>query len=207
MVQDVQTIRDDLAFMRALAQEGRRAPLLSGGALLWAGMIYATASVAAWAVAAQVVAAPQWWQGAVWLVATAVYMPVLFTVVRANKVKPGSTALTNRAVSLGWSAGGWVIFAMFAACFAASWRLQSAAVWTLFPSLVLAVYGAAWMMAAGMSGLRWIKAVAVGCFIAAVAVALLVDRAEIFLAYAAALLLLASVPGWLLMRGEPAEVV
>ena len=65
----------------------------------------------------------------------------------------------------------------------------------------------AWSLAAVMSGLRWLRTVALGCFATAVAIAFLVDRPEVFLAFAVALLALVALPGWLLMRGEPSNIV
>jgi len=43
MTRDTQTIQDDIAYMRALAQEGRHAPLLAGPVLVTAAVIFGAA--------------------------------------------------------------------------------------------------------------------------------------------------------------------
>lgn len=40
----VQSVHDDIAYMKALAQEGRQAPLLGGSILIAAGLIFGLAS-------------------------------------------------------------------------------------------------------------------------------------------------------------------
>ena len=51
MTQDqLQSIKDDIAYMKALAQEGRQAPLLGGSILIAAGVIFGLASLGQWAL-------------------------------------------------------------------------------------------------------------------------------------------------------------
>ena len=45
MTRDAQTIHDDIAYMRALAHEGRHAPLLAGPVLVAAAAIFGTANL------------------------------------------------------------------------------------------------------------------------------------------------------------------
>jgi hypothetical protein len=71
------------------------------------------------------------------------------------------------------------------------------------PSIVLVLYGAAWWVAASVSRLAWIRAVAAASFAAAIALGLLIGSTWVWLAYAAALILLTMVPGLALMRQEP----
>ena len=42
----MQNVKDDIAFMRALAAEGQRTPLLGGAIMAAAGVIFAIASLA-----------------------------------------------------------------------------------------------------------------------------------------------------------------
>ena len=58
-----------------------------------------------------------------------------------------------------------------------------------------------------MSRKIWIGLVAIGCFVATVIMGALAGDAEQYLAYAAALILLAAVPGAVLLRGEPAHTI
>ncbi len=51
----MQAVREDIAYMRALAEEGRRAPLLGGSVLVAGGLIGGAAAAAHWAIAAGVI--------------------------------------------------------------------------------------------------------------------------------------------------------
>lgn len=207
MTYDMQAVREDIAFMKAMAQEGRRAPLLTGRYLLGAGIIYAGASVAAWAIATRLLAVSPWWLAGVWVIAGAIYMPFVLVWNRQVRSKPGASAVSNRATAVIWRALGAFSAAVFLAAIAAAWRLHSGLVFAIFPALILAFYGAAWLLSAHLSGLKWLRLVAGGCFLAAAVSGLLIDQVDLYLLFAAALLLLVALPGWLLMRGEPSEIV
>ena len=49
MTSHKQTLGEDIAFMRALAEEGRSRPLIGGSILLGSGVLYGTASLLVWA--------------------------------------------------------------------------------------------------------------------------------------------------------------
>jgi hypothetical protein len=209
MAHDVQAIREDLAFMRALAQEGRRAPLLIGHNLVVGGIVYATTSLFAWAVATRLLNLPAWSQGAAYVGVTVVYVAYARLRRRACAAsgRPGATAITNRAVSAAWRGVGFALLALMFAAFAIAYETHSAMVFVLFPSIVMAIYGAGWTVAAVMSEVRWLKWAAAGCFVSAALFGLAADSINLYLMFAASMLLLAALPGWLLVRGEPSEVV
>jgi len=72
--------------------------------------------------------------------------------------------------------------------------------------LILALYGAAWFVAGEMSRQGWLKLVALAAFIGAVVLGALASGPHLMLAYAACLVLVAVVPGIVLMRPEPAGI-
>lgn len=207
MTQDMQAVKADLAFIKALAQEGRRAPLLNGRSLIAAGVIYGLTSLAAWAMAVGVLQLPHAWRWGVWVLATAIFYPFIWISKRAACSRPGASAVNNVAVSAAWRGLGYAIFAMAVATGLAGWREHSSIVWDTFPCAVLVFYGAGWMVAAAMSQLAWVRWVAAGCLICAVAVGVLADSASSCLIFAAGCFLLVALPGWLLLRGEPSDIV
>lgn len=208
MVHDVQAIREDLAFMRALAQEGRRAPVLIGPGLLISGVVYGLTSLLAWAICVRLVALPGWWEGAVWWAVTVVYVPAMWAYRRAYSCrKPGATALTNRAIASAWRGIGYAFMAVLVASVVIAYRFHSTMAFIMIPTLIVAVYGAAWLVAGAMSGLSWLNYVAAACFVIAVLLAVTAGLAMTYFVFAAAMFGLLALPGWLLMRSEPSEVV
>jgi hypothetical protein len=203
---NMQVLRDDIAFMRDLAREGGNTPLLFGGVMVAAGLIFGLASVGHWMIATGVLRLPPWWFMVNWLTAAGVFGIVCTRLVRRAGTRHGSSSSANRATSAAWSGVGLAIFASWAgltamAAMTGDWRVMNA-----FPVLILALYGAAWFVAGDMSRQGWLKLVALAAFAAAVALGALAASPHLMLAYAACLLLVAVVPGIVLMRQEPAGI-
>lgn len=203
MTDDVKAIRDDLAFLRALAEDGRRTPLLGGSLLAAAGGCYGLASFVQWLILARIIAIPPVSLFGVWILAVAVHLSIQARLTRRLAVKPGVDSTANRASRDVWNAVGVGCFVLFAALAVASWTARTGVLIGFAPSIVLVLYGAAWWVAASVSGLAWIRAVAAGAFATAIVLGLLIGSTWVWLAYAAALVLLALVPGLVLMRQEP----
>jgi hypothetical protein len=209
MSENTDTLKDDIAFMRALAQEGRRAPLLGGACLLAAGLLFSAATLVSWGMTAGLIILPSFWYLGVWVVATIAFYCVLAALLVSwrRAAKPGATSAGNRAFRGAWSAGGWAMTAIAIGSSLVSWRLHTWLVFAAFPSIILSVYGAAWMMSAMVSDRWWVRWVAAGCFIAAIGLPLAPSVQAEYLAFAAALLLLMAAPGAALMRAEPSDIV
>jgi hypothetical protein len=212
MTHDVQAIRDDLAFMRALAQEGRRAPLLIGHNLMVGGLVYGTICVVCWLLATHLVVLPwSWgthWSPAIWIATTPIY--VAYCYVRRTQWRnrrPGATALTNRAVHAAFRGIGYALLTLLAAAVIAAYQMKTMAAFALFPSIIMACYGLGWLVAAAMSETKWLRAVAIASFVAALVIAAAIEVTAGYLAMAAFLYLLVALPGWVLTRAEPSDVV
>ena len=203
MTDDVKAIRADLAFLRALAEDGRRTPLLGGSLLAAAGGCYGLASFVQWLILARIIAVPPAWLLGVWILAVAVHLSIQALLIRRLAAKPGVESTANRASRDVWNAVGVGCFVLFAALAVASWKARTDVLIGFAPSIVLVLYGAAWWVAASVSGLAWIRAVAAASFATAITLGLLIGSTWVWLAYAAALVLLTLVPGLALMRQEP----
>lgn len=207
MNDQMQSLKDDIAFMRALAEEGRRAPPLGGAILAAAGVFFGLASVAQWAVLAGVLAISKTWLGAFWLVALVGFGVTLLVLRGRLAAKPGAHSPANQATGAVWQGIGMAIFFSFFAMSAAAWKTHDMGIINFAPSIILLFYGVGWTLGQAMSGQGWMRWCSWGSFAAAVGVALLIDSPAQYLAYAACLVLLAVVPGLILMRREPSDIV
>lgn len=192
--------QEDVAYLRNLAHQGANAPIVGGSMLLLAGLIFSGASLISWTVARQFLVVPAMWGNYVWLAAVALFFVCLFVLKGRINGAVGALATNNRAVGAVWRGVGWSIMAFLFAVMAACWRLQIPAPSAMIAPFVLAVYGIGWMVSAAMSPTKWIYAVAWASFAGAIVMGLLVDSPDLLLAYAAALVLLAALPGFVLMR-------
>lgn len=207
VTEEMKAIRDDIAFMRALAEEGRQAPMLGGGVLVAAGATFGLASLVQWATTTGLLVVSPWAPLVIWLGAAAVFGIAARTVIRRSQGKAGAQASVNRATGAAWSAVGWTIFVIWIALMAMGFRTKNWAVMEVFPIIILALYGAAWAIAAAMTRKGWMRLTAVGCFLAAMVMGLLAGTPHMLLAYAACLVLFAVIPGLALMRQEPSDIV
>lgn len=190
------SIQDDLAFMRAMAEAGQRVPLSAGPYLVFGGLVFSAASLLCYALFTFGMGgnATLW----VWIASLVVFGAGFPFVHRAAKAQPQSRA--NEILGMVWTAIGWVIFACFLAALASEYFYGSAGVWELFPSLVLALYGAGWAVTARVSRITWLNTVAVGGFVMAVLIVPFERHASLYVVYGLAILLLSAIPGWQLMR-------
>jgi len=202
-----QSLHDDIAYMRAMAQEGRNAPLLSGPIMVAAGIIFGTASLAQWSIQTGIVDVSPWAQLWVWVASGAAFGVALSVLIRRLNTKPGARSAGNKAVGAAWTGVGFGIFAMWAAFMAVgltsgSWEMMRA-----MPIVVFAAYGSAWFVGGTMAGVKWMNWVAMLSYAGAVLLGVFSTSPHLLLIYAVMLVLVALLPRLALMRQEPAEVV
>lgn len=193
----------DIAWMRRLAEEGAGAPMQGASILMFAGLIYGTASLFHWAQISSLIDIPGLVEGVIWLIATGVFFVVLAVVITGLQRKGGVVTAGNRASGTTWSALGWGIFALFTSLAVLGLRLGEDAAMlalALTPSVIMVFYGIGWAVSATMYRSRALWWLAAGSFVAAPLLAALADQDAQYLAYAAALFLLMALPGWMLMR-------
>lgn len=203
----IQSLKDDIAFMKALAEEGRRTPLLGGSILVSAGLIFGFASLGHWAIVADVLAVPGWGLMALWTVAAAAFMIALYLLSGRAARKPGAGSPTNQAANAAWAGVGGSVFTLAVALVIISIRLQTDVFSVVFPSLIFALYGAAWVVSGSMARTAWVNWVGYGCWAAAALVAFFAGDSAQYLVYALCFVFFVTVPGLFLMREEPSDLV
>jgi hypothetical protein len=203
----MQNLKDDIAFMKALASEGATTPLLFGRVMVAAGLIFGAGSVGHWLIDSGVLKVSPWFFMVNWLGAAAVFGGVMTLILRRSRSQPGFNAGVNKATGAAWSGVGFAIFASWLGMTAIGVSTGNWQVMDVFPVLIFALYGAAWFVAGALSGAGWIKFTALGSFAGAVLMGALRGTSWLMLGDAGCLLQLAVLPGWSLMRQEPTDIV
>ena len=199
MTDNLQTLREDIGFLRELAEVGRSPNLAGGSMLVAAGAIFGLASLVHGAVAiGWARGVSPWVFPAIWVAAMAIYICTLAAL--KGGYTDASGEQSSRAMKLAWQAMGWTIFAVFVCSQIIAWRTQSTLPLAMLPSVILSLYGLAWMVVAGVSHKAWIRRTAIGAFVAALAAAFLCQSPWVFLLFAAAMVWLAVIPGLIMMR-------
>ncbi len=204
MSDQIQSIRDDLAFMKSMAADEGRLPGIIGVHFLAAGLIYGLPALAAWAILRGLVDVPQSWAGQMGLWPTVVYIPVMILLfLRAPRPTPG--AATGRALAVAWSGMGLISIATLAVIFIGGARLHVSQMWQVWTSVCFILWGAAWWVVAVLRRDRWWFLVAVGSLITAVINACLIGSPDEMLGCGVGILLWLAGPGALIiLRARPA---
>jgi len=199
--------RDDIAYMRSMAQAGQQAPLLNGPIMVAAGLIFGAANLAQWVIVSDLVAVEPIVMLWVWLTAGAAFSVALFFLIRRASRKPGYGSTGNKAVGAAWSALGFGIFVMWLSLMAVGFSSGNWELMWAMPSIVATTYGTAWMVSAAFSSQRWMTVVGLISYAGAIACGALIGNPDIYLVFSVLMVLTGLVPGLALMRQEPAEVV
>jgi len=147
MTDQNQAIRGDIAFMRALAEDGREGPMVGGSILVLFGVVYAGASLfTSYAIGTGLAREPMFFP-IVWFGATALAMAVLLAMKLRQPRKVGAA----RAAGLAWAAAGWTICAIIASLMLIGIRTGNWSVMEVMGPVVLAIYGGAWFIAGKVS--------------------------------------------------------
>jgi hypothetical protein len=193
MTDPARAAREDLAFMKAIADDKGPLPTLIGAHMLAAGAPYGLNFVLIWAIFAG--HAPWWPQSlmmATWLPGTVVYAPLcLFLTLRGSGNTPGPTA---RLFIAAWSAVGLIVLPTVAVMVIAQLK-TGVAYAMLWPALSFVFWGGAWASLAVIRRKAWHGIVAAGSLATALASAVMIKDTAAWLVMAAGMLLFVGLPG------------
>ncbi|QYF86119.1 hypothetical protein [Brevundimonas sp. PAMC22021] len=207
MTRDAQIIQDDIAYMRALAHEGRHAPLLAGPFLVTAAIVFGVANLGQWALLSGTIDASPWAPVWLWIGAGLVFGAALSVLIGRMKGKPGFNSSGNRAVGAAWSAVGYGIFVTWLGLMAMGLSSGDWSVMMTMPTIVFVAYGSAWMIAGAMTRVRWMTVTGLLSYFGAIAVGWFAGDTAMYLVFTVVIFAVALVPGLILMRQEPSEIV
>lgn len=211
---DLNTLRDDLAFMRALAEEGRRSPVLGRSVLLALTALsglYGAAAIAVflagWSVGRGLLGHPPGLAIAQILWAGVNLGGLLVLGWLAFRLRTRRHEPRNPATAAALRALLFAFVTLFGCLISLQIRGSGASLYSLLPAVVGALYGAGWSVAAAVTNRIWHKAVAGGAMLFALATTLapFPSSSGGGLLIGAALLLLGFAPGLALLRQSRSE--
>lgn len=202
----------EVAYVKALAEEGRNAPLVGGVLFLIWGALMGLAALATYASASGAIDVPfvggLWF----WVAALVVGWAASFYYGARSGAKPGALTVGNKTARAAWTAVGVFMSVFWIAAIIFKTRLAGAGFETrfvfglMFP-LAFGLYGIAFFATAAAARLDWMRGFAIASWMFSVAALYFIGDARQFLVGAAGSLLCAGLPGLLLMRREPSEIV
>lgn len=201
MSQSTPSVQDDLAFMRALAGGGGTSFLRNFGEVYFAtGVCYSLQMLGHGAQAAF-----GWFTEdlAASILGIGPTLVVVGLIVWINWRRRNTRAASTVAKAVGamFGAVGIANLVMVAVVGLQAWRMQSIQVWLIYPCIVMAFQGAAWMAAWTLRRRGWMGLVGVGWFVTAIAMGISIpNMAGYLVALSAGLVLCMVLPGYAMMR-------
>lgn len=197
MTDQNESLREDIAFLRTMAEAGRDRPMVGASILIMSGLVFGVAAVLIWALSQFLQVSGPWVPSAVMFPAMAIYAVGLFVLLRRL---PKSAGAMQEATGVAWSSIGWGMSVLFIVLWVAAYRLGRPDMMFVFPSILLTLYGSTWIIAAFLLRQRWLHAVGIGSFAMAAASAWVVGQPVMWLVFGLSLLGLLAAPGFVLMR-------
>jgi hypothetical protein len=195
---DTHSLKDDLAFVRDLTQDGGRGLARDGFALAVVGLVFGLVTLVYWLVFWGPLAGAR--SLASWLWIVAVVATIAATAIVRRRFPP-PTGAAARAVSVAWNGVGVSLLAGGLGLVAAGWRLHDGAfILFTYPILLFSLYGGAWGVAFAVKRLNWFAWISTGCFLAAIGEGLLYGSPHQWLVMSAGLFLLVGLPGLAILR-------
>ena len=203
MNDELKTVRDDLAFLRAIAEGGgERGGLGAPGAGLYgsAGLLYGAQTLGHFAQVKGVLVMPPLGNLLLGWLPTVIFLILMTVVIVIDRKRP-QVGAANRAVSAAFSATGLANLALIVIFAAAAVRNQDFKYWLFHPAVVFIVQGAVWFVVFTLRKRAWMALVSVGWLVAGMAMGLLINRPDLYLLIAAlGLFAFMMVPGFHMMR-------
>jgi hypothetical protein len=208
-----ENLASEVAYVKSLAEEGRNAPLVGGVLYLIWGIVIGVAAFATWLRAASIVPLPDFVGGAAfWIAALAIGWGLCFFLGPRIRAKPGALTIGNRTAMSTWFGVGvfmliyWFTLLLLRDKFTADGVTPHTLFGTMFP-IAFGVYGIAFYATATAARLEWMRGFAVAAWIFSVASLYYFADDRQLLVAAVGSVICAVLPGLLLMRREPNDIV
>jgi hypothetical protein len=198
---ELESARDNLAYMRALVGGTERMQKTIGEAFFWAGLLYGGQCLLHWLQTLRVV--PD--EGAVGLavvvVPTVIFVAILvMIIIKDSKTPTGGPA--SRALGAVFQGAGIANLVMAFVFAYGAQAFDAPGLWLYHPVVVCMFQGVAWYVAFNVLRKSWLGFVAAGWFVTVLALGVLMTNVGAFvLVLAVALTVLMAIPGWIIWRG------
>ena len=201
MTSDLQSARDDLAYMRGLVDGTGPMQATIGECFFWAGILYGGQCFLHWLQALGL--APESGVAAlaiVWL-PTVLFCGVLAVIIWKDR-KTKVTGVASRALGAVFQGAGLANLVMAFVFGYGAARAENFGLWLYHPIVVCMFQGVAWFVAWQILRKTWLGFVAAGWFVTTMAlgVAIFGDTTTYLPILAIALVVLMAVPGWIIWR-------
>jgi hypothetical protein len=194
-----QSLGDDLAFLRALAEGGGKSQRGTGAGLLAGGLLYGLQCFVGGAQAFGWLQLSDRFSALFAAGITLAFLLALAWSIWSYRGAPKG-GVAARALEAAFAASGTATLAMLCVFASMAFRENSLTIWLLYPCAVFALQGAAWMVAWQLRRRAWLGLVALGWMISSIALSSTIGSPLYPMVAGIALVLFMAIPGAVMMR-------
>jgi hypothetical protein len=195
---------DDLAHARALAEEGRNAPLVGGAYLILFGVLLAACYVFQWAVLARVLPYGANTIGFVWMGFGAAAIIGVALIGRRIQNLPGAAAIANRVDRAVWHGVAAAIIVTVAGAVARAIVADDFGAPNAIVAAGFGLYGVALYATAAVGGHLWLRNFAIQAWVLSGLMWFYVNETWLYLLAAGGCIAVLIAPGIIMLRRQPA---
>jgi hypothetical protein len=202
MSDDEQTLKDNVAFLRALAEGDTTGVAREGAILVAVGVIFSLVAVQYWAIESGLFTVSP--LVSTWLWLDGLFPFLICSAVISAKFRAHPSGATSRALAATWKGVGTAFIVADIALYAASRELGiPLLVKWIFPLVVFALIGGAWGVAFAVRRRGPFGLLAGGNFAAAILCGIVIGRPQEWLVLAGGLIFLVAVPAGVMLVARP----
>jgi hypothetical protein len=194
---------DDLAFMRSIVEGSGRPPMTLAVCYLAGGLLYGLQCLFHVGQATGLIDWPDLANLAFVVGISVTFLSILTWAILRDRKTGGSNRgpMATRSLNAAFSATGMANGAVIIVFGVGAYRDQDFAIWLYYAAIVFALQAAAWYMAWTLKRKGWMLATALGGWVTAVALGVLVREPMLYLGVCTVdLFALFALPGWILFR-------
>ena len=205
-------LASEIAYVKTLAEEGRNAPLVGGVLYVIWGAVIALAALLTYLRIVDVIKIEFVGDLGFWIGALAIGWAASFLIGRRSGLKPGAFTIGNRTATSAWFAVGvyisifWIAAVLFRGHFTLVGIDPKTIFGLIFP-ITFGLYGIAFYATATAARLDWMRGFALAAWIFSLAALYFINDPRHLLVGALGSLICAVLPGLILMRREPSDIV
>lgn len=200
---DENSLREDISFLRHLAESGRKGPILGGIFLAASGVVFGLTCFVDWALRTGVVPNPGLSELIIWLgaggVFTVFWIVMYLRMMTHEKQVPTATTAMFGTI---WSACGAGVMVAFGTTVLISRQVHDDMILAGYVPVIFAFYGTAWFSCGALAKRGWMYLAGTASYVFAFLMALLTGNDAQSLAMGIGLLALLTLPGLKLVSDE-----
>ena len=195
--------REDLRYVRQLAESGAHAPLLGGRFMAWWGLLLTAAYIAHHLALTGAIGDGRSIFAIIWIGFSGLGITGQLALARSMPAKAGAGSAGNRATRTVWLAAAGAIGSMVVGCIAAASAGAGPATFDWIVPVAFAVYACALIVTGSLARSQVTLAAGVGAVIMVGLFTAIILQPDRYLVAAAGVALTVLLPGLLLLRAEP----